>query len=698
MFTFGNAIFVSGTLLFWRLSLDTRYLIVEREDEAHSAPEQGDINLLISIIHPDDLPMMEHALDKAVAGVAPLNHEFRIIDPEGAVQWLYVAARWSHDRDNQLTGIALNITAKKAAELQLLEREAQLQAVVEQDQMGIYIKDLEGNFVMVNGYIEKFARLRGTTVKENNAKDILSQRELDHVSTIDQRVIRNQKPESFEWTFERGSDRMTFLMNVAPYLKGGEVLGVVGFVYDVTARRQQEEALAELTHTLEAKVASRTRDLEVLNEKLLRATLHDSLTGLPNRTQLTQRLQQVIAREKAPDQPGFALLFIDLNKFKSVNDNLGHAAGDELLLQVGERLSALPVQGAMVARLGGDEFVLLLEEVPDRDTALRMADQVQSLFQPPFRVGGQELLMSASIGVSLGDYADESAENFLQQADIAMYRAKTSNAKTYQVFEPSMRARRQMLVGLQQDIKHAVRRQELFVEYHPILTLPSRLIYGVEALVRWQHPVHGLISPNEFISIAEEAGVIQEIDLWVFRQACRETADYIRAGRLCKVGFNLSARNFERGDLVPALSAILQEENFPANHLSIEVTESILVQDFRQVSQILWELRNLGVMIAADDFGTGYSSLSYLHRLPFTNLKLDRSFIASVEHATTFIRPVMELAELLDMQVIAEGVESEEQMTMLSKLGCPLAQGFLFYRPMPAQTLFKLLEQPELFY
>lgn len=698
MFTFENTIFASEALFFWTLTGESRKLIVERADSLSAPPVEGTTYQMTSLVHPEDLAEIEHALDAAIAGTAPLNHEFRIVGPDGQVYWLYVAGKWSYGRTDQLSGIALNITDKKAVQAKLLQHEAQLRAVTEQDKMGIFIKDLQGHFVLANQYIEKLAGRRGGHIEGRNEAELLTQHELDKIRSIDQRVMQTLEPASFEWTFGQQETQMSFLMNVAPYQQNGVVAGVVGFVHDVTARKAQEDTLAELTRTLEAKVAQRTQDLERLNARLLHATLHDSLTGLPNRALLTQRLQAILERKNGgQDQPSFALLFIDLVKFKSVNDNLGHAAGDDLLLQVGARLTRLRPEW-MVARLGGDEFVMLLDQLTDRQEALTAADEVQALFQTPFTVGVHDLLMSASIGVTLGDDQDDSAESFLQQADIAMYRAKTSNSQRYQVFEPGMRARRRMLVGLQQDIKHALRREELFIEYHPIVALPSLKIAGVEALVRWQHPVHGLISPNEFIPIAEEAGVIHEIDLWVFRQACRATAEYARDGRLYRLNFNLSARNFEHDDLLESLQTILQEEHFPPDHLAVEVTESILVQNFRLVSQILWELRNLGVMIAADDFGTGYSSLSYLHRLPFTSLKLDRSFIVAADHSSAFLRPVLELAQLLKMRVIAEGVETEAQLAVLTEIGCQFAQGYLFYRPMPGEELLNVLDQPGMAY
>lgn len=526
--------------------------------------------------------------------------------------------------------------------------------------------------MLTNRAIQQFAARRGAAFAGMSATNLLTQNEHEQIQSVDHQVLATRRPMVLEQEFANDdeSERRSFSLSVSPYWQAGQVRGVMGYVQEITERKRQEAALAELNRTLEANVLERTRDLQLLNEQLRHANMHDSLTQLPNRAQLKARLQALIDGQ---GHSGIcAMLFIDLDKFKSVNDNLGHAAGDELLLQVGERLRQMQSAADMVARLGGDEFVMLLEALPSREAALELAEKVESLFLRPFEVAGRELLMSASIGLTIFDDAGGSAEEFLQQADMAMYRAKTRQGGHYELFSPEIRERRQMLVGLQQDIKHALRRGELFVQYQPVVTLPNELIAGFEALVRWQHPVHGLISPAEFIPVAEDAGVIHDIDLWVLRQACRATHEYVQSGQLYKLSVNLSTKNFLFADLVSKLRHILKEERFPSESLIIEVTESILVEDFQTVSTMTWELRAMGILIAADDFGTGYSSLSYLHRLPFTSVKLDRSFVSSLEYAPAILRSVLELAGQLGLSVVAEGVERHVRRRCWPKCAAPL--------------------------
>ncbi|HET6764860.1 MAG TPA: EAL domain-containing protein [Longimicrobiaceae bacterium] len=445
-------------------------------------------------------------------------------------------------------------------------------------------------------------------------------------------------------------------------------------------------------HLFGEEVSERKR----VQERLLHNAMHDVLTGLPNRNFFLERLTATLRhREKHGPQP-FAVLFLDLDRFKVVNDSLGHHVGDELLVEVADRLRAAAPAGSTVARFGGDEFAVLLDEVQGeagaRAVALRLADAVAA----PLQIGGYELFTSASVGIALEEGGGEGPETLLRNADMAMYRAKGSGAARCEVFDRAMHDAAILRLELENDLRRAVERNEFVLHYQPIVSLHTGMVNGMEALLRWEHPRRGLIAPGEFIPAAEETGAILAIGDWVLREGCRQLAEWRAEFPRARVAMsiNLSAKQFSQRDLVEKIAATLRDTGLDPRHLKLEITESTLLENTELTHLMLRQLKEFGIQIQMDDFGTGYSSLSSLHRLPIDALKVDRSFVARMgeENGTApLVRTIAVLAQGLGLAVIAEGVETPEQLEAVRDMGCDYAQGFLISHPVGAHHIRDIL-------
>jgi diguanylate cyclase (GGDEF)-like protein/PAS domain S-box-containing protein len=444
----------------------------------------------------------------------------------------------------------------------------------------------------------------------------------------------------------------------------GRPLRRVGIVQDVTERRALE---AQLQHE----------------------TLHDRLTGLPNRMLFADRLEQAIARAGREGR-ACAVLLLDLDHFKTINDSLGHAVGDQLLLAVTARLRAALRGGDTLARLGGDEFAMLVEEVSDLAEAMRSAEQLHAAFRAPIVLDRRELVATASIGVALRSSPGDTPEDLLRFADVALYRAKEAGRARTEAFYPGMSAQALERLDLEQDLRHAVERGELRVHYQPKVDLASGRVAGLEALARWQHPERGLIMPGAFISLAEETGLIVPIGRWVLAEACRQLVAWQLAHPALpapRLAVNLSARQFQHPDLLADVAAVIAQSGIAPRQLMLEVTESVAMQQAEAGVAILEALRALGVGLAIDDFGTGHSSLAYLQRLPVQTLKIDRSFFAGGDRNCAIVRAVTDLAHGLGLDVTAEGLETAEQVAWAREIGCDRGQGFYFSLPRPADGI-----------
>jgi diguanylate cyclase (GGDEF)-like protein/PAS domain S-box-containing protein len=432
----------------------------------------------------------------------------------------------------------------------------------------------------------------------------------------------------------------------------------------------------------------------------------DPLTGLPNRLLFIDRVGRLVRHSKRRKDHLFAVLFLDLDGFKMINDSMGHLIGDQLLLGVAHRLEkclratdtiARIGETFTVARLGGDEFTVLLDHIKDPSDAKRAAERMMKALAPPFILAGKEVFTSVSIGIALSNPAYEQPEDILRDADTAMYRAKSLGKARYEVFDADMRASVMARLQLETDLRHALERGEFRNFYQPIVALVSGEIAGFEALLRWQHPTRGLLGPSEFIPVAEETGLIRELGWWNLREACRQISEW-RAGLIAHsnltISVNLSAKQFLQPNLVEDIRKLLVELALPPAALKLEITESTVMADPLAAVEMLQQIKSLGIRLAIDDFGTGYSSLSYLHRFPLDTLKIDRSFISVMEEdgeGMEIARSIVPMANNLRLDVVAEGVETIQQVALLKKLECKYGQGYYFSRPLSAEGIAALL-------
>lgn len=437
-------------------------------------------------------------------------------------------------------------------------------------------------------------------------------------------------------------------------------------------------------------------------ERLLHDALHDALTGLPNRTLFSEKLKRSIGHAKRRPNYLFAILFLDLDRFKVVNDSLGHLIGDQVLIVIARRLESSVRPGDSVARIGGDEFVILLDDVKDTDEVLSLATQLHDKVSAPINLNEQQVFSSASIGIVLSQDVLSSRlygrpEELLRDAGTAMYQAKALGRAQFQIFEVSMRARAVALLALETQLRRAIQKQELEIYYQPIVSLATRRITGVEALLRWQHAEHGFIAPTDFIPLAEETGLIVPLGEWLLRTICEQARAWHEAGYSgLRVAVNVSMRQFRERSLPALIDQILADIGLPSQILELEITESIAMQNVEFSLATLNELSAMGLQLSIDDFGIGYSSLERLKRLPVQTLKIDQSFVKDITNDgndATIVTAIIAMAHSLNLKIVAEGVETEEQLAFLRTEGCDEVQGYLFSKALPAETLTQLLQE-----
>ncbi|SMB78193.1 putative bifunctional diguanylate cyclase/phosphodiesterase [Deinococcus hopiensis] len=508
------------------------------------------------------------------------------------------------------------------------------------------------------------------------------------VSLADQRrqrfneVLERRAPVFWEEQFPLPDGQVRHMMRcLSPvFLATGELDLMIGYGLEITERKQALDALAQLN-----------AELEGANRRLQHDAFHDALTGLPNRTLFGDRLEQALARARLDHGPtnraGFSLLFLDLDRFKVINDSLGHSVGDALLVAFAGRLQHALRPVDTVARLGGDEFTVLLEPLGGEEAG-QVASRLQAMLREPFLIQGQELLVSVSIGIVHGHSGYDSAGALLRDADIAMYRAKAQGGAGHQMFTVEMREHAVRRIHLEQDLRRAAVQDELRVLYQPIMALATGQTVGFEALVRWQHPVHGLLYPADFIDLAEETGLILEVDRWVLREACKQLQRWeklLPGAPSFNLSVNFSGRHFSAPDVYASLSGVLNETSFAPHALKLEITEGVLLQHSHTIGETLGRIRELGVQLSIDDFGTGYSSLGYLQSYPVDTLKIDRSFIDRMlqsEESGELVRTIITMAKNLKLRVVAEGIEEPAQLEQLRTLNCDYVQGYLISPPL----------------
>ena len=553
--------------------------------------------------------------------------------------------------------------------------------VFEHSTAAIMVTDPAGYIVQVN---DSFSRLTGYS-----PADVLDQQ--PRLLTADRQEANQLKhvlaslQHSGSWEGEILQKRKTgelypsWVGITAVRDEEGDLVSFVCFFSDISERKASERRIHRLAY-------------------------YDALTHLPNRTLFQDRLHTALQQAERNGQ-WVVLMFLDLDRFKPINDSLGHAAGDRMLQEVATRLSACVSQDDTVARMGGDEFTLLLPSQGDREIALKRAIQVAELIlgrlARPFTLEGREFFVTASIGVALSPQDGAELSLLMKNADTAMYHAKEMGKNNFQFYQAEMNARALERLELESDLRRALELGEFVLHYQPQFTGDGRRLTGAEALLRWQHPRRGLVPPSEFIPVLEEIGLVAQVGDWLLAEACKQLRSWHKAKvRVPKVSVNLSARQFADGQLGERIAAILYETGIPPACLELELTESILMSDVAEAMQILSGLKRLGLAIAVDDFGTGYSSLNYLKQFPIDVLKIDRSFVDGLPHGeqdAQIARAIIAMAHSLNLMVIAEGVESQAQLDFLREHGCDEVQGYLFGRPMPAEQFGMLYASDVLF-
>jgi diguanylate cyclase (GGDEF)-like protein/PAS domain S-box-containing protein len=616
-------------------------------------------------------------IDKLLASDGPITFEFDARRNDGSTVPAEVRAQAVRDSAGAvqwIEGSAQDIGARRRAEVALKESEARYRTLVEHSQVGVYMM-LDDHYTYVN---QAFASMFGYTEAELVGADF----RLLLPPGSGARII-----EDGSWRQHAGMSHGTDYSTVLAR-KGGERIDVV-----VSAGRVEMDGKLYTSGT----VRDVTAQLRVQRELEHNAS-HDLLTGLPNRVYFERQLVQAIDHAHATGDYHYALLFLDLDGFKLVNDSLGHASGDELLVRIGETLRTHLGGNCLVARYGGDEFTLLPHGPCTRGRAEKLAQRVLTLLAASFEIKGSRVFSGASVGVVLGRAEYRSTDQLLRDADTAMYRAKASGKSAYVIFDEAMHAAARARLQIETDLRFALERGEFRVHYQPIVDMRRATILGCEALVRWQHPERGCLLPDQFLDVAEEAGALVAVDWWVLEQTCRNLVCWQRrfpAHAALRASVNVDDRQFADPDLVAHLDAILRRTGINPRFLTLEITETVYRRGRREATETLHALKQLGLSLVVDDFGTGYSSLDSFATSPFDALKIDRSFIRDV--VTNFrhraiVRTIAGFADDLALGLIAEGVETSEQADLLLKLGCTSAQGFLYASALPTDAFEVLLE------
>jgi diguanylate cyclase (GGDEF)-like protein/PAS domain S-box-containing protein len=572
-------------------------------------------------------------------------------------------------------GVAVHwrdVTARREREEELRRREARYRSVFEDSGEAMYIASSDGRVLEAN---RAFTALFGYAPAELHALAVpLLYAQPEEWDALQAEIEAHGGVRAHEVTLShRDGMRVPCLLTATPQRsRGGELLGYQIVLHDITERKREQE-------------------------RLVRSAFQDVLTALPNRALFLDRLERVVRHAKRHDGYRFAVLFLDLDRFKFVNDTYGHEAGDELLVQAARRLESCLRQEDTVARLGGDEFALILDAIQDLSDATRVAERIQAELSQPFVVRDSQILTSASIGIALSYTGYDEARDVLRDADAAMYRAKSAGRARFEIFDRAMHEHVLARLQLETDLRRALDRNEFMLQFQPVVDLGDGSVSCVEALVRWTHPTRGTLLPGEFIRTAEETGLIVELGWWVLREACRQ----LRAWRTempsmphLIVAVNLSPRQFMQQNLPERLDAILEEERVEPSTLRLELREDVVMDEPELALDVLRRLRERGIGICLDDFGTGYSSLTHLQRLPITMLKIDGSFVRGIvddRKDLGVVQTILALGHTLSIDTIAEGVETADQLRKLRKMGARYAQGYLFSMPLDAEAVGRLI-------
>ncbi|GIZ53710.1 hypothetical protein NCCP691_37240 [Noviherbaspirillum aridicola] len=594
--------------------------------------------------------------------------EFRVRNKEGHYIWVGANIRVLID---PLTGeklgsvvVSRDIQAQRDAREELIRSEARFRSLTNLSSDWFWETDEQGRFTYVSDGLYRLFGIRPEEVigrtRTERAADRTEPGLLEYLAKVERREPFRDLPYSV-FVPEKGTIGCAALSG-EPIYDGNRFIGYRGVGRDITDSMQAQKRLQDLAN-------------------------HDALTGLPNRAHLSERLRTLLDNCGSDDR--VAVLFIDLDRFKEVNDTLGHARGDELLSEVAQRLRQSIAASDIVARLGGDEFVVVSQCINGAQSAMQLVEKLRYALDAPIELAAHEVFVRSSIGISMFPQDGRSEEDLLQHADIAMYRAKEEGRNGYRFYTEEMGIQVRERMTIDNSLHRALERNEFELYYQPKFDLSSLRVVGMEALIRWNHPQLGRVSPLDFIPMAEERGFISEIGKWVLEEACRFTARLMAAqGQELKVSVNLSARQVQEGLLIRHVVEALERSALTPGSLELELTETAMIANLAASADVFTELKSLGVSLAVDDFGTGYSGLAYLGQLPFDVLKLDRSFINQKEKNglgnRKIIRAFIRMAQSLNLSVVAEGVETSEILSFLREVGCNEAQGYLFSRPLPA--------------
>ncbi|MEK6277098.1 MAG: EAL domain-containing protein [Actinomycetota bacterium] len=678
----------------------------------------ADPDLWARQIHPEDRERVIAAEEEAKVGETnPPPIDYRLLTKDGEVIWVLDEGMQERDESGNvvLHGVLYDITERKGVEEELQRRAGQQAAVASLGERAMKGAELDGLMDATVSAIAGTDGIERSCIWESNesTNSLMMQAGVGRFDEME--VLRiptgRESPAGLaletgrpvivtDWSEEERFEEPIHLRAMGVRSTLSVVIGGSKRPFGVLEAHseQPDRFKPQDVHFSQsaANVLADAIERRVADEAIRHRALHDPLTGLPNRLRFVDRVEHSLGMAQRRGTP-LAVYFLDLDHFKLINDSLGHQTGDELLKAVAPRLRRHLRHGDTVARFGGDEFAILVEEVYDEREATVIADRIRDAFGDPFSIRGYDQYISASIGVAVGRGSEQDAESLIRDADAAMYRAKDHGRDRSELFDQAMRANAFQRLETERELRHALERDEFVLHYQPIVELANGDIIGVEALLRWEHPKKGMVSPGEFIPVAEESGLIEPIGRWVMEQACKQTLAWQQLrpdSRPIDLSVNLSVRQFASRDLPEVVADILRRTGLDPTHLKIEITESVLVEESGVADEMLRQLNEIGVQLVLDDFGTGYSSLAYLNRFPLEILKIDRSFVEGLgteKERTAIVEAVIAMGRALEMTTVAEGVENADQLAELQRLGCEYAQGFYFSRPLAMTEMTQLL-------